>query len=147
MSPQIFTNDFAIDLHVQSTTAPGVGESAALAAPSDLAVAVTGNNLGGPYRRIIQPAKVLVTRSRILRQTAEAAIEHAAKSGGAGSGTCCGCFCCPGKNPNPNSGNSSVASLAFESSKKHNSLTGSSVSLSHSQGDMGAIAASPAASP
>ena len=118
-------------MHVQSALedlAPGAGDSAMLTASGGSAVAVAGNPAGGPYRRIIKPAKALVTRSRILRETAQAAIEKGAKSGSSGGGTCLGCICCPGKGAG-HSTDGSTASLAFESDTKH-SLGGPSISQS-----------------
>jgi hypothetical protein len=141
LSPQIFDNAFSIDLHVQSASdapIPDAGDSSALThfGKEESSLMAAGNTAGGPYRRIIKPAKALVSSSRVLRQAAEAAIESKAKSGGGGGSTCCSCICCPDTSADhaKNQG-STVASLAFESEKKKNQ----SGSMNPTQGDEAAL--------
>ena len=146
-TPQIFKNDFAMDLHVKSEQgipAPGIGESATLPGASESHAVATVSASGGPYRRIIQPAKALVTRSRTLRQTAQAALQHAAKSGGGGGSTCFGCMCCPGKGSGHHAnGGSTVALLAFGAGKDLNTSSASHSSSSHDLATVNSAAASP----
>jgi hypothetical protein len=108
-----------MDLHIQPASEiplPDAGDTALLASTGSESAVVAGNTAGGPYRRIIQPAKALVSRSRILRESAQASIDSKAKLEGAGRSTCYGCFCCPKKAEHADPG-TNVASLAFETEK------------------------------